>query len=236
MTPIGYTTSQEKEYVWRAGVIGPRKIGLGQNLPKGMICANVLKAAWAIVLARHAKRDDVVFADLVSGRAGIDSSVADAMGCCSAPMPVRVRLDRSMTYADLIYAVQQQQLDSIPFETFGFGRIAQQCTDWPADTWATSWINHVPKRMASKIEIGGTEYTISQPKQEEQKCTFSETRISWLNIDTTLEFSLAYAAEKVSEPVAQRLYDGLVSTLEQILTSLQALIGKHCPEGLSNAA
>ncbi len=230
MTPVGYATSQDNEYVWRAGVIGPKKMELGQNLPKGTTCANVLKAAWALVLARHAKRDDVVFADLVSGRAGINSSVAEAMGCCSTPMPVRVRLDPSMTYADLVYAMQKQQLDSIPFETFGFSRITQQCTDWPADTWATSWINHVPRRIASNLEIGGTEYTISQPKQEEQKWTFSETRTSWLSIDNTLEFSLAYAAEKVSEQVAQCLYDGLVSTLEQILTSPQALIGKYCQE------
>src|SRR5436309_2242640 len=83
------------------------------------------EAEWALVLAQHAKRDDVVFADLVSGRAGVDPSVADAVGCCSTPMPVRVRLDPSSTYADLVYAVQKQQLDSIPFETFGFSRIAQ---------------------------------------------------------------------------------------------------------------
>jgi amino acid adenylation domain-containing protein len=228
--PVGRTTPQDKDYVWRVEVKGPKMMELGQNLLKGTTYANVIKAAWALVLAQHTKCDDVVFADLVSGRAGVDPSVADAMSCCSTPMPVRIRLDPSSTYADLVRAVQKQQLDSIPFETFGFSRIAQQCTDWPAGTAATSWVNHVPKRVASKIEIGGTEYTISQPKQEEQNWTFSETRISWTHTDNSLEFTLAYAVEKVSEQIAQSLYDGLVSTLEQILTSPQALIGKYCQE------
>lgn len=225
MTPIE-KPPQGKEYVWRAGLIGPKKIELGQDLPKGATCAVVLKAAWALVLARFSRCDDVVFADLVSGRARVDSSVADAMGCCSTPMPVRVNLDPSMTYSDLVHLVQQQQLDSMPFETYGFRRIAQECTDWPADTWATSWINHVPSRIASKIEIGGTEYTISQPKQEEQKWTFSETRISWLVENNTLEFSLAYAVDTVSEKVARGLYDGLGVALREIFTSPQAVIGK----------
>lgn len=224
MTPIGHTTPQGKDYVWRAGVIGPQTMELGQNLPKGATCANVIKAAWAIVLARHAKRDDVVFADLVSGRAGVDPSVANAVGCCSTPIPVRIKLGPSSTYADIVYAVQTQNLDSIPFETFGFSQIAQNCTDWPADTVATSWMNHVPTRIAGKLKIGSTEYTVSQPKQEEKNWTFSEMRISWLHIDNSLEFTLVYAVNRVPEQVAQRLNDGLASTLEQILTSPQALI------------
>lgn len=226
MTPIENQTPQGKEYVWRAGLIGPKRIKLDQTLPKGTTCAVVLKAAWALVLSRLSKRDDVVFADLVSGRAGVDSSVADAMGCCSTPMPVRIKLDPSMTYTDLVHVVQKQQLDSMPYETYGFRRIARECTDWPADTWATSWINHVPSRIASKFEIDDTEYVISQPKQEEQNWTFSETRISWLNEDDTLEFSLAYAVDRVSEKVARGLYDGLVDALQEIMTSPQALIWK----------
>ena len=226
MTPIEHPSTQGKEYVWRAGLIGPKKIKLDQTLPKGTTCAVVLKAAWALVLARQSKRDDVVFADLVSGRAGVDSSVADAMGCCSTPMPVRIKLDPSMTYTDLVHVVQKQQLDSMPYETYGFRRIARECTEWPADTWATSWMNHVPSRIASKFEIDGNEYVISQPKQEEQKWTFSETRISWLHEGNMLEFSLAYAVDRVSERVARGLYDGLVVALQEIMSSPQALIGK----------
>ncbi|KAH8660628.1 hypothetical protein BX600DRAFT_523663 [Xylariales sp. PMI_506] len=224
MTPIGPGPPQSKEYVWHAGIMGPRTIQLGRNLPKGTTYANVLKAAWSLVLAQYARTDNVVFADLVSGRAAVDPSVANTIGCCSTPIPVCIRLDPSSTYADVVYAVQAQQLDSIPFETFGFTQIAQHCTDWPTGTMPTSWINHVPRRIAGGINIGGTEYTISQPKQEEQNWTFSETRVSWLQVDDCLEFTLVYAVERVPERTAQRLYDGLISTIERILTSPLALI------------
>jgi amino acid adenylation domain-containing protein len=238
MTPIGTPTARvhdKDNYIWRAGVIGPAKINLGKTLPKGTTCANVVKAAWTLVLARHAKRNDVVFVDLVSGRAGIDPSVTDALGCCSTPVPVRVQLDPLSTYADLVRAVQKQQLSSIPFETFGYGRITQDCTDWPSGTAASSWINHVPAPIkGSKLSIGGTEYTLSQPKQEEQNWTFSEARISWTHSADTdmLEFHLVYAVDKVSKQVAQDLYNGMVAVIDQILTAPQALIGSQLVRNL----
>jgi amino acid adenylation domain-containing protein len=240
MTPIGHinTTSQDNNkvkdnYVWRAGVLGPKTINLGRNLPTGITCANVVKAAWALVLARHTKHNDVVFIDLVSGRAGIDPSVTDTLGCCSTPLPVRVRLDPLSTYAALVAAVQEQQLDSIPFETFGLARITQDCTDWPAGTAGTSWINHVPARIrGSEVDIGGTGYVLSQPKQEEQNWTFSEARVSWTQTGDVLEFSLVYAVDRVAEEVARGLYEGVASAIEQILTSPQALIGSRLVEEL----
>ncbi|KAL4874706.1 hypothetical protein BJY04DRAFT_224757 [Aspergillus karnatakaensis] len=223
ITSVGGISPQDPEFVWRAGVIGPRRIELPHNL-QGRTCATILKAAWALVLARQTGRPDVTFADLVSGRAGIDPSVTDALGMCSTPIPVRVRIDPSTTYAGLVQAVQEQQLNSMPYETYGFSHIAAECTEWSADSKPTSWINHVPQRIASALEIGGKEYIISQPKQEEQKWTFSETRISWTQLEDSLEFTLAYAAEKVEKQVAQRLFDGLTSTLETILRSPEAVI------------
>ncbi|ETS86324.1 hypothetical protein PFICI_00152 [Pestalotiopsis fici W106-1] len=230
MTPIGDSVPRDHEFVWRAQVIGPKTIELGQNIPMGMTCASVLKAAWAIVLANHAERDQVVFADIVSGRAGVDSSVGDVAGCCATPMPVCVRLDLSSTYLDLVQAVQKQHLDSMPFETFGFGQIAQHCTDWPAGTIPTSVINHAPTRVAgSKIEIGDTEYTICQPKQSEQDWTYSNIRIAWQQVDGELDLSLVYAVDHVTSEVAQRLYDDLIFTIQRILTSPHALIQEQLP-------
>jgi hypothetical protein len=166
----------------------------------------------------------VVFADLVSGRAGPDSSVADALGMCSTPIPVRVQLDPASTFVDLVQAVQKQQVDSMPFETYGFSRIVDECNDWPKESRPPSWINHVPRKIADAILIGGTEYTIGQPAQEEQKWTFSETRISWTQIESTLEVTLAYAAEKVPEEIAQGLFEDLLSTLDRTLSYPHELI------------
>ena len=221
-------TPQDNKLVWRAGVKGPKIIPLGKNLPSGTTCANLVKAAWALVLGRHGNTHDVVFADGVSGRAGIDASVAGAVGCASTPMPVRVKLDPALTYEGLVYAVKEQQLQSMPYETFGFDKITRNCTDWPQGTNAPSWLNHVPSRhVGFQLDFGGTDYTVCQPSQEEKNWTFSETRISWLNIDNNLEFSLAYAAEKLPESVAQSLYDDFALIVERVLTSPRDLIGEQ---------
>lgn len=224
LTAVGDITPQDREFVWRAGVIGPTAIEVGESLPPGTTCATVLKSAWALVLARHTGRSDVVFADLVSGRAGVDASVAEALGMCSTPIPVRVQLDPASTYVDLIHAVQTQQVDSMPFETYGFSRIVNECTQWPKESRPPSWINHVPRKIADTILIGGNEYTISQPAQEEQKWTFSETRISWTQIEDTLEVTLAYAVEKVPGAVAQGLFEDLILMLNRTLSSPHDLI------------
>lgn len=224
LTAVGDITPQDREFVWRAGVIGPTAIEVGESLPPGTTCATVLKSAWALVLARRTGRSDVVFADLVSGRAGVDASVAEAPGMCSTPIPVRVQLDPASTYIDLVHAVQRQQVDSMPFETYGLSRIVDECTEWPKESRPPSWINHVPRKIADTILIGGNEYTISQPAQEEQKWTFSETRISWTQIEDTLEVTLAYAVEKVPGAVAQGLFEDLILILNRTLSSPHDLI------------
>lgn len=91
MTPIGNagTTPLEKEnYVWRNGVIGPKKIAIGEKLPKGITCANIVKTAWALMPPRHAKRDDVVFCQPSLRPCLGRPPVSDALGCSSTPIPV----------------------------------------------------------------------------------------------------------------------------------------------------
>ncbi|KAK4185843.1 hypothetical protein QBC35DRAFT_290110 [Podospora australis] len=236
MTPIGSLnkpSTGNNGYVYRAAVLGPGTIkAAAHRLPHNTTCANVIKAAWSLVLARHAGRRDVVFADIVSGRSGVDTSVANAMGCCSTPIPVRVRLADDSTYVDLVQSLQRQQLESIPYETFGLYRAIKECTEWPEGTPATSWINHVPARVdaGEEIMIGNTKYVLGQPAaQEEKKWTFSEVRIAWTVMDGTgdLEFHLVYAADVVGESVAQKLYDEMVSTLERILEAPGALISER---------
>ncbi|KAK5657865.1 hypothetical protein OQA88_2413 [Cercophora sp. LCS_1] len=233
MTPIGQTqpnnnNSSSSNYVYRAAVLGPMKIAANDRFQQDITWAIMVKTAWSLVLADYAGSRDVVFADLVSGRSGVDPSVSDALGCCSTPIPVRARIDDSSvsTYADLMRQIQQQQLESIPYETFGFYRAVRACTDWPADTAATSWINHVPSSVAGELDIGGTRYVLGQPaSQEEKKWTFSEVRISWtVDQGGDLEFHLVYAADVVGEVVAERLYHDMARMVKRILVTPNALV------------
>jgi hypothetical protein len=65
-----------------------------KTLPTAMInsedftFANVLKAAWAYVLARHSATNDVVFGSLVHGRSQVGSQ--DVFGACVNIIPYRI--------------------------------------------------------------------------------------------------------------------------------------------------
>ena len=91
--------------------------------------ASVLRAAWAIVLARYCDTDDVCFAVTVSGRqapvAGLDGMAGPAI----ATVPVRVRLDSRQTVADFLNQIQAQASEMAAYEQYGLQRIAKVSAD-----------------------------------------------------------------------------------------------------------
>ncbi|KAF7585258.1 hypothetical protein BBP40_011545, partial [Aspergillus hancockii] len=83
----------------------------------------LLKTAWSLLLSRYTTSDDVVFGHVLSGRTVQLRGVADMMGPTIATVPVRVRLDRTLTIGELMGGIQQQALDMAPFEQFGLQNI-----------------------------------------------------------------------------------------------------------------
>ncbi|GAB1318076.1 hypothetical protein MFIFM68171_08286 [Madurella fahalii] len=101
--------------------------------------ATILKAAWALVLAKISSSSDVVFGHVISGRnLSVEGlNVDQILGPCLNFIPVRVRLQggegshRARTISDILRQVHDQHLMSIPFETLGMDAIVERCTDWP---------------------------------------------------------------------------------------------------------
>ncbi|MGW0366580.1 amino acid adenylation domain-containing protein [Streptomyces sp. NPDC002990] len=83
----------------------------------------VIQGAWALLLARHAGQEDVVFGATVSGRptelAGVDSMV----GMLINTLPVRVRIDESAPVADWLAEVQRGQVEARQYEYVPLPRI-----------------------------------------------------------------------------------------------------------------
>ncbi|KAK4150824.1 Non-ribosomal peptide synthetase [Chaetomidium leptoderma] len=100
--------------------------------------ANLLTAAWALVLARRLQTPDLTFGSITSGRT---AAIADnnnnnnwmsVMGPCYQFTPVRVRFQAHWTAADLLQFVQQQGAESLAHDFVGFEGIARGCTSWLA--------------------------------------------------------------------------------------------------------
>lgn len=86
--------------------------------------ANLLTAAWALVLARRTGQTDVTFGAVTSGR-GLDMpDVENVVGPCYQLSPVRVSVDEERTAMDLLRFVQRQAGESAAYDFIGFDKLA----------------------------------------------------------------------------------------------------------------
>jgi thioesterase domain-containing protein len=84
----------------------------------------LVKAAWAILLARYLEREDVVFGVTVSGRPPEVPLVETIVGPLANNIPLRVRVPLADTLAELFARLSRQQLEAQPFEYCPLARIA----------------------------------------------------------------------------------------------------------------
>jgi amino acid adenylation domain-containing protein len=105
----------------------------GSDRPSEITTSNLLTAAWAVLLARQLKTQDVTFGAVTSGR-NIDlSNVEEVVGPCYNIMPVRVQMQAQWTSMDLLRHVQAQMAESTAHDFVGFSKIATDCASWTPD-------------------------------------------------------------------------------------------------------
>ncbi|KAF4448426.1 hypothetical protein F53441_8149 [Fusarium austroafricanum] len=91
--------------------------------------SNLLRAAWAMVVAQYSGSNDVVFAVTLSGRNAPVSHVTEMLAPTITTVPVRIRVSPATKTVDFLGHVQQQATDMIPFEHTGLQRIAELVPD-----------------------------------------------------------------------------------------------------------
>jgi amino acid adenylation domain-containing protein len=83
---------------------------------QGVTLNTLTQAAWALLLARHAGDDDVVFGATVSGRPPEVAGVERTVGLFINTVPVRVRLDESAVVGEWLRGIQRAQVETRQFE------------------------------------------------------------------------------------------------------------------------
>ncbi|RMJ28839.1 non-ribosomal peptide synthetase [Aspergillus sp. HF37] len=111
--------------------------------PEEVTTANLLTAAWAVVLARRLGKWDVTFGSVTSGRNIDIANVENVMGPCYQLTPVRVRFDSHWTVMDLLRFVQRQGAESAEHDFLGFDKVSSHCTQWsPKAAFFDSIVHH----------------------------------------------------------------------------------------------
>lgn len=102
--------------------------------PEEITTANLLTAAWALVLARRLQKPDVTFGSITSGRMIDLAGAENVVGPCYQFTPTRVSFESQWTAMDLLRFVQKQSAESAAYDFVGFDKISKQCTQWSADS------------------------------------------------------------------------------------------------------
>ncbi|KAL3429906.1 hypothetical protein BDV09DRAFT_200156 [Aspergillus tetrazonus] len=93
----------------------------GNDESSGIVMANILRAAWGLVMAQFSGHNDIVYAANVSGRTVPVPGVTDIIGPTIATVPVRMHLNPQalMTVESFLQGVQTQSQQMIDHEQTG---------------------------------------------------------------------------------------------------------------------
>jgi aryl carrier-like protein len=132
----------------------------GFQPPAEITTANLLTAAWALLLARRTGTADVTFGGVTSGR-GLDmAGVENVVGPCYQLTPIRVPFKATWTAADLMQFVQRQSGESAAHDFVGFEKISRECTRWSdggaAQVFFDSIVHHQDWDDADSMPFAGS--------------------------------------------------------------------------------
>jgi amino acid adenylation domain-containing protein len=99
-------------------------VRISRKTGSAILMSTVLRAAWAMVLAKYADVQDVVFGVTLSGRNAPVAGVDKMLGPTITTVPVRIQFQQSRTVAQLLEEVQRQATEMIPHEQFGLQKIS----------------------------------------------------------------------------------------------------------------
>ena len=120
--PGGTATAERRHVTGRLPAPAAARIIEAARLLK-VTPATIAQAAWAMVLARHGDRDDVVFGTTVSGRPEAVAEVERMVGLFINTVAVRVRIDPARRIGDWLAELQESRRAATAFEAAPLGLV-----------------------------------------------------------------------------------------------------------------
>ncbi|MFD6065628.1 amino acid adenylation domain-containing protein [Amycolatopsis lurida] len=179
----------------------------------GLTLNTVVQGAWALVLARLARRTDVVFGTTVACRPAELPGVESMPGLMMNTIPVRVSLDGGQSVVDMLTGLQRRQVELMPHQHLGLTEI--QKTAGPGAMFDTLLVfENYPRDFADQFSylgtVEGTHYPVTVgviPGEE-------------------FRIQLAYWRGQIDEAVADSLLDWFAGALGAVVEDPSALVGR----------
>ncbi|QUQ69300.1 non-ribosomal peptide synthetase [Kutzneria sp. CA-103260] len=179
----------------------------------GLTLNTVVQGAWALVLARLARRTDVVFGTTVACRPAELPGVESMLGLMMNTVPVRVPLAGGQSVADLLTDLQRRQTSLTPHQHLGLTEI--QKAAGPGAVFDTLLVfENYPRDFAGRYTylgtIEGTHYPLTVGVIPGER----------------FRIQLAYWQGQVDEAVADSLLAWFVGVLDAIAADPAGLVGR----------
>ncbi|KAH8811061.1 hypothetical protein F5884DRAFT_668438 [Xylogone sp. PMI_703] len=100
-----------------------REVGFLPVTNTDITIATMIKAAWALLVARYEDSSDAIFGMMLSGRDIPLPAIEDIMGPTLSTVPVRVKFDKSESVVDFLHRIQHQYIEMIEAATLGLQNI-----------------------------------------------------------------------------------------------------------------
>ena len=181
----------------------------------GITFATILKAAWSLVLSSLSSTSDVVFGHVVNGRSIDIPDIEKVIGACINIVPVRAKLAPSTTFIELLNTIQDQQAESMAYESVGSRTIVRECTSWPKYTRFSSIIQHQNIDEESGMSFNGTDYNIDFfcPEADEADMAIKTTPQK----DGTTEVLMLCSDKTIRKEVADTIIDSVCKAITHIV-------------------
>ncbi|MEV5320350.1 non-ribosomal peptide synthase/polyketide synthase [Streptomyces sp. NPDC052687] len=223
-TPLPYDRPPAERHRARAAAVAHRQLDahgsarLRQTAARAGLTVNtVVEGAWALLLARHAGRDDVVFGTTVSGRPAELPGVESMIGMFINTVPTRVRVAGGGA-ASWLREVQERQSEARRFDFLALPRI-QALSEVPAgealfDSMVVFENYPVDESATARTGVGVAEV------RADDAPTFPLCLRAHLG--DRLGIDLAYDAALFDADTAERLADRLATVLTALTDAIEA--------------
>ncbi|RAO67756.1 uncharacterized protein BHQ10_003768 [Talaromyces amestolkiae] len=126
---------------------------------------SLLRAALALAISKTVGSEDITFGATVSGRNVPINNIQDLLSPTICTVPVRVKFHGHMSVEDFLLAIQNQSIDSMPFENYGLQNIRKINLETQHGTrFETLFIVHPPNNR--KLIDKQSHSTLSIAEQE----------------------------------------------------------------------
>ncbi|WP_405858833.1 amino acid adenylation domain-containing protein [Streptomyces sp. NBC_00090] len=197
----------------------------------GLTLSTAVQAAWALVLARHTGRDDVLFGSTVSGRPPEVPGIERMVGNLINTVPVRVRLDPREPLGGLLARIQEEQTALLPHHHLGLGDI-QRLTGNGSLFDTTTVVKNTPLDPATLLgRAGEGSDGLRLTGGDSEDATHYPLRMQAVpGLDSTrLGLHLGYLPDVYRREQAQALLDRTARILEAVADARQTLVGELEP-------